>query len=256
MYVRLAFGVAAHLEPEILIVDEVLAVGDAEFQKKALGKMKDVSEKDGRTVLFVSHNMEAIQNLCERGILLSNGKIVFTGNIKQTIDRYLILGKSLFEIQDIEKMRNRKGNGKVIFTSFFIENEMGIRVLNINTGDTIKLCFGLKVKDRTIQKIDLGFSLHNKYDEMQAYLYSGFQQVYFGHENDELIVKCQLTNVSFGVGSLLVRGRILADGNEADWPSEVIGLLNIENGDYFLTGKTTDIIAPFMIKGKWELNKN
>ncbi len=75
MYVRLAFGVAAHLEPEILIVDEVLAVGDAEFQKKALGKMKDVSGKDGRTVLFVSHNMAAMQNLCNSVILLKNGEL-------------------------------------------------------------------------------------------------------------------------------------------------------------------------------------
>ena len=73
MYVRLAFGVAAHLEPEILIVDEVLAVGDAEFQKKALGKMKDVSDKEGRTVLFVSHNIAAIKTLCDTAIVLDNG---------------------------------------------------------------------------------------------------------------------------------------------------------------------------------------
>ena len=75
MYVRLAFAVAAHLEPEILIVDEVLAVGDAEFQKKALGKMKDVSRKDGRTVLFVSHNMAAINTLCQKGLLLGEGQV-------------------------------------------------------------------------------------------------------------------------------------------------------------------------------------
>ena len=75
MYVRLAFGVAAHLEPEILIVDEVLAVGDAEFQKKALGKMKDVSRQDGRTVLFVSHNMTAIKNLCSKTIFMHDGNI-------------------------------------------------------------------------------------------------------------------------------------------------------------------------------------
>jgi lipopolysaccharide transport system ATP-binding protein len=76
MYVRLAFAVAAHLEPEILVVDEVLAVGDAQFQKKCLGKMEDISKKENRTILFVSHNMEAIQNLCSKGILLEKGKSI------------------------------------------------------------------------------------------------------------------------------------------------------------------------------------
>jgi lipopolysaccharide transport system ATP-binding protein len=89
MYVRLAFGVAAHLEPEILIVDEVLAVGDAEFQKKALGKMKDVSNKDGRTVLFVSHNMAAIQKLCNSGLLLQYGKVIANGEVDVIVDKYL-----------------------------------------------------------------------------------------------------------------------------------------------------------------------
>jgi lipopolysaccharide transport system ATP-binding protein len=89
MYVRLAFGVAAHLEPEILIVDEVLAVGDAEFQKKALGKMKDVSTKEGRTVLFVSHNLTAIQTLCSFAILMENGKVDKIGESKSVIDSYL-----------------------------------------------------------------------------------------------------------------------------------------------------------------------
>lgn len=89
MYVRLAFGVAAHLEPDIMIVDEVLAVGDAEFQKKALGKMKDVSTKGGRTVLFVSHNMQAIKQLCNSCIILKNGKIVESGDVTNTINNYL-----------------------------------------------------------------------------------------------------------------------------------------------------------------------
>lgn len=88
MYVRLAFAVAAHLEPEILIVDEVLAVGDAEFQKKCLGKMEDVSKNQGRTVLFVSHNMGAIATLCSKGIVLENGRVVFNGNASDSIENY------------------------------------------------------------------------------------------------------------------------------------------------------------------------
>ncbi len=89
MTVRLAFAVAAFLEPEILVIDEVLAVGDAEFQKKAIGKMQDISKGEGRTVLFVSHNMAAVKRLCTRGVLLENGKIAYTGNISDVIDTYL-----------------------------------------------------------------------------------------------------------------------------------------------------------------------
>lgn len=89
MTVRLAFAVAAFLEPEILVVDEVLAVGDAEFQKKAIGKMQDISKSEGRTVLFVSHNMAAVRSLCTRGMLIENGKTVFFGDIDETIDLYL-----------------------------------------------------------------------------------------------------------------------------------------------------------------------
>ncbi|MER2998302.1 ABC transporter ATP-binding protein [Pontibacter populi] len=89
MYVRLAFAVAAHLEPDILIVDEVLAVGDAEFQKKAIGKMQDVSKGENRTVLFVSHNMGAVKELCNRGLLLENGCVKFLGDINDVVNRYL-----------------------------------------------------------------------------------------------------------------------------------------------------------------------
>lgn len=91
MYVRLAFAVAAHLDPEILVVDEVLAVGDAEFQKKCLGKMGDVSKKEGRTVLFVSHNMAAVRQLCTRGILLEHGGIKFSGAIEDVVEHYISL---------------------------------------------------------------------------------------------------------------------------------------------------------------------
>lgn len=90
MYVRLAFAVAAHLEPEILIVDEVLAVGDAQFQKKCLGKMEDVSKNEGRTVLFVSHYLQAIKKLCTSGIYLSEGRVAYSGGIKEVVEKYYL----------------------------------------------------------------------------------------------------------------------------------------------------------------------
>ena len=99
MMVRLGFAVAAHLDPEILVVDEVLAVGDAEFQKKAIGKMQDVSRGEGRTVLFVSHNMNSIRALCMNGILLNNGKIQCVGEIEKVVSEYLTSNK----VNDIKK---------------------------------------------------------------------------------------------------------------------------------------------------------
>jgi lipopolysaccharide transport system ATP-binding protein len=106
MYVRLAFAVAAYLESEILIVDEVLAVGDAEFQKKCLGKMGDISKGEGRTVLFVSHNMAAVKSLCVSGVLLENGKIVKEGSTSEVVQYYFNIGINKKEKPPIEKYRN------------------------------------------------------------------------------------------------------------------------------------------------------
>jgi len=114
MYVRLAFAVAAHLESEILIVDEVLAVGDADFQKKCLGKMGDVSKGEGRTVLFVSHNMGAVQNLCSKGILLQNGKIIFSGASDRSIEKYLLSNNNI-SVTEYDKVRYGSGQIKVIY---------------------------------------------------------------------------------------------------------------------------------------------
>ncbi|MBP1841351.1 ABC transporter ATP-binding protein [Formosa algae] len=110
MRVRLAFAVAAFLEPDILVIDEVLAVGDAEFQKKAIGKMQDISQSDGRTVLFVSHNMAAVKNLCTRAIVLEHGQTVFEGDVDEAINYYLNSKEDVIAIKDI---KNRKGNGVV-----------------------------------------------------------------------------------------------------------------------------------------------
>jgi lipopolysaccharide transport system ATP-binding protein len=116
MYLRLAFAVAAHLEPEILIVDEVLAVGDAAFQKKCLGKMDQVS-RQGRTVLFVSHNMVAVEKLCTRGILLDRGRVVFDGAARDAIDAYLTPADS-DPGQDLDRSGRRAGSGEVRITCY------------------------------------------------------------------------------------------------------------------------------------------
>jgi lipopolysaccharide transport system ATP-binding protein len=117
MYVRLAFAVAAHLESEILIVDEVLSVGDAEFQKKCLGKMGEISKGEGRTVLFVSHNMAAVKSLCSRGIVLKDGEMVYIGTTDNAITNYLQSDMLRQKLIDIKK---RSGNKKVLFQSIKI----------------------------------------------------------------------------------------------------------------------------------------
>jgi len=115
MYVRLAFSVAAHMEPDILLVDEVLAVGDTEFQKKCLGKMEEVTQKDGRTILLVSHNMAAIERLCRKTVLLENGKIRMVGKTEDVIAEYLNTKEALSKQPLIER-KNNNGSKRVVFT--------------------------------------------------------------------------------------------------------------------------------------------
>lgn len=124
MYVRLAFAVAAFLEPEILIVDEVLAVGDAEFQKKCLGRMKDVSNNEGRTVLFVSHNLSAVRQLCTRGLVLENGRQVFYSNSADSVDFYL-KQNTTNDSRSIY-IKNKIENKDIELISAEIQNENGL----------------------------------------------------------------------------------------------------------------------------------
>jgi lipopolysaccharide transport system ATP-binding protein len=125
MYVRLAFAVAAHLESEILIVDEVLAVGDAEFQKKCLGKMGEVSKGEGRTVLFVSHNLVSMQSLCDKGIVLENGVVSFNGNIKESVEFYLE-NKALIKSENFGKwIHDSPQNGTLDLIAVSLKDEIG-----------------------------------------------------------------------------------------------------------------------------------
>ncbi|MEK7180188.1 MAG: ABC transporter ATP-binding protein [Patescibacteria group bacterium] len=124
MYVRLAFSVAAHMEPDILLVDEVLAVGDAEFQKKCLGKMEEVTSKKGRTILFVSHNMAAIQRLCSKTILLKKGQVEMFGKTEEVVNYYLNSTNSN-DTETIWKERERPGNEIVHLNSVRLINTEG-----------------------------------------------------------------------------------------------------------------------------------
>jgi lipopolysaccharide transport system ATP-binding protein len=142
MYVRLAFAVAAHLDPDILLIDEVLAVGDAGFQKKCLNKMGEVSGQ-GRTVLFVSHNLQAIRNFCRCGIMLDRGRLVLNGSIDDCISRYLrsIPSQMSLRAAGLDNRLNRT-TGELRFTKVSCRNDSGQTDWQVRHGGTVKICFG------------------------------------------------------------------------------------------------------------------
>ncbi len=183
MYIRLAFGVAAHLESEILIVDEVLAVGDAEFQKKCMGKMKDVSNKEGRTVLFVSHNMAAVNKLCNTVMSLQYGKIDEIGETSKVISNYLNTDATTDAYVNLnEVVSNRTGNNKVVFTEISLRKSGSVTPVRIfSVGESIHINFTLKFKNPNEKfvktsielKTSDGFKIANMID-----IDSGFQVQY------------------------------------------------------------------------------
>jgi len=142
MYVRLAFAVAAHLESEILVVDEVLAVGDTQFQSKCLGKMQDVSREEGRTVLFVSHNMAAISKLCNRGILLNNGQVVENSDIDHIVDSYI---KTCFH-SEFYILKNDQPDKDIYFEKIFLSRNKSDAVNNFSFSDEVYCIFELNGK--------------------------------------------------------------------------------------------------------------
>ena len=159
MYVRLAFSVAAHMEPDILIVDEVLAVGDAEFQKKCLGKMNDITKSDGRTIIFVSHNLDAIERLCTKTILLKKGKIIKVGETSDVINYYLNVESSLNSIVEFKEKSNLQGQIKKV-TILDKNNEPRVR---IPVSEKFFIEIELDIKEKLEQKmIFLHFYYHGE----------------------------------------------------------------------------------------------
>jgi lipopolysaccharide transport system ATP-binding protein len=156
MYVRLAFAVAAHLDPEILVVDEVLAVGDAEFQKKCLGKMSDVANQ-GRSVLFVSHNMLAVQNLCQKAIWLSGGEIESNGPVMQIIGEYL-KSASLLASVSLDFRRDRQGDGRLRFREILILDEFNNPVSSVQSGQNITFDVGFDMQ-KNLPLRDVAFQI-------------------------------------------------------------------------------------------------
>lgn len=230
MYVRLAFAVAAHLEPEILIVDEVLAVGDAEFQKKCLGKMQDVSQKGGRTVIFVSHNMAAIESLCQEVILLNGGKQIFKGPTKEGISNYLNSSFVTSSMVPLSKRIDRDGNGKVKFVDFRILDDNNEYVDNLLSGGNYT--FELKYQNFTKQSfknVKVCLEINDDRDNRLLFLRNDFSNDIIDLDKDSGTIKCKIVNLPLAMGTYYF---VL-----------YLSLNDLETLDLILNVKYTDVVG-------------
>ena len=209
MYVRLAFAVAAHLESEILIVDEVLAVGDAEFQKKCLGKMGDVSKGEGRTVLFVSHNMAAVKTLCSKGIILENGYLTYSGDADSCINNYLKAG--------VEDRAGIKFFDDSYANDIFKLNSISVKNENRNIDEPVNEKYPIEI----ITNIDfykegiynVTYHLYNELGEVMFSFYDKENTAKIEKGNNEL--KCIIPSDFFQSGNFSLSIFIVKDKREA-----------------------------------------
>ena len=253
MKVRLAFAVAAFLEPDILIIDEVLAVGDAEFQKKCLGKMKDISGNNGRTVLFVSHDLAAVKSLCSRVVLLSQGKLILDSTPENAINSYLTLGTQNFDkgIVDVSKS---KGDKRFIVQKITLNNDNLEPIQIAYTGQNIKLALSYKVKEIGPDPIVL---IRIK-DNIERVLflclsrnsYSGTMKL--NSEGGTILCKIPKLPLLPGIYKLDL---MLKYGNEITFDLENAFEIQVEKGDFFNTGKlNNDLVNGIIVYHSWSIN--
>lgn len=239
MRVRLGFAVAAFLEPEILIVDEVLAVGDAEFQKKAIGKMKDISAGGGRTVLFVSHNMASVKSLCTRTIVMENGGIEFVGSTDLSIKRYLETGPKQLDELDFQKRNKQIKSQKSLFISGFqITSEEDATISNIISGNAYKMKLHYESTEASKVK-GVRLLIKDNMDSTRILLNGAFV-------NDLLpYTTISKTNGSFEYtikkfplppGQYTIQGTIYGVSGILD-EIQMISKISVEAGDFYKTGR-------------------
>ncbi|MEA5503469.1 ABC transporter ATP-binding protein [Halotia wernerae UHCC 0503] len=236
MYVRLAFAVAAHLEPEILVVDEVLAVGDAQFQKKCLGKMEDIG-KEGRTVLFVSHQIVAIQKLCQRAIWLNQGQLVNNDQTQIVIRKYLSSSTNLSSISLADR-KDRKGDGKIRFTSVQFQNENWEKVTCFYSGQNVKiLLFFTNNTQENLKNLNVALGIDNQIGGRITNLSTevkGSKLHDVQSNTDCLIVEIDKLPLTPGRYEFTIFSTV--NSIVADWISNA-GFFEVEGGDFYGAGK-------------------
>ena len=240
MYVRLAFAVAAHLEPEILIVDEVLAVGDAEFQKKCLGKMKDVASH-GRTILFVSHNMVAMQNLCTRGCLLHNGRLVYQGDINSAVSTYAALHQSMVP-RSRDKLPNqvlaRSHDNSIRLTSFEILDDFGNITDSPRCGDSITFAAEIQMSNE-LKNAKLLISVNDQFGARITQFNSEFSGMQVNLRKGDNKFACFIESLPLSPKDYVL-DFVIHIKNEILLKVEGFYRLNVQSGDFYGTGKLPD----------------
>jgi lipopolysaccharide transport system ATP-binding protein len=222
MYVRLAFSVAAHMEPDILIVDEVLAVGDAEFQKKCLGKMEEVTQKEGRTILFVSHNMAAIKRLCSNCILLKNGEIIKSGKTSEVLDYYLNKQQNLNSVTLFSKKNRPYGQ----FTKVSILNKDDRPSAQIPISENFFIEIEYEIYQPIRQKtIFANFFVQG--DLLFISTASDQDGKYFNYDTGKYITRISIPSFLFQVGNIYFN-LVLANMSDGKSSVDTIKNLNFE----------------------------
>jgi lipopolysaccharide transport system ATP-binding protein len=256
MYVRLAFAVAAHLEPEILLVDEVLAVGDAAFQKKCLGKMGEVS-RGGRTVVFISHNMVAVENLCDKGILLEGGSVTFSGDVKQTVDHYLqgVSGQARSIGSEIIDLSNfaRPPQCRPVLKRLEFFTDQG-RSLNggLRMGSTLKGCIHFELEEPT-SNLDACLGFDNLFGQRVFTAHSLFEpQKAWGERVGKQVFVCEIPSLTLVPGEYKIRVSLSILGQPRDYIEDAARLTILES-DYYGTGKVP-WNGTFVLKHRWCLH--
>jgi lipopolysaccharide transport system ATP-binding protein len=250
MMVRLGFAVAAHLEPEILIVDEVLAVGDAEFQKKCLGKMKDVSG-EGRTILFVSHNMAALSNLCTSALVLKNGEIDFQkGNTAEAVQRYLAVTEQRMSLS-LSDRKDRNGAGNIQLVDFKVVDATDKELTSVISGQHVKIKIGYKCKSSfTPKNIRISMPIFRS-DGLLVTLLDSKCTITFDNIRNEGCFLCEIHKFPFNEGLYYVNLMIMEGEEIEDWIVEAESI-HVEEGDFYGTGRTVPSSHKgVLIEHKW-----
>jgi lipopolysaccharide transport system ATP-binding protein len=236
MYVRLAFAVAAHLEPEILVIDEVLAVGDAQFQRKCLGKMEEVSKKEGKTVLFVSHQMGAIRDLCNTAVYLKQGQVCMTGSSNEVVKTYLEETLSTAQSVSLGNRTDRKGTGLVTIKHVFFYDRATMRKIDtIISGDDIIMEIGYTCHDKNLTVLNnvvFGCAVHTRDQQFITPFNNRMADRAFDALPPEGSVYCQIEKFPLMFGEFSAHLGLLMNNELIDYVENGC-VFKVEEGDFF-----------------------